>query len=295
MATAWRRPIPARERVLFYGGGGVGKTMAALMMAAKMLGPEDRLYVIDYDNAVSTILQAGRVEGLTVAEEWKRGKKIWSSPDDTGNVIIMHGREWEDLAWMLPITDTATYDSVVLVDSISWLWDGVQNWYIQTVHGDEMADWLLDMKRRQMAESKDKSQAEGAVALMQDGAWQLINKQWTRFVKLPLLVDGDFHVIITAEAKTLRMQGSDRGKDSEELAGMYRHVGEKPNAQKSTAHNVATVVHLTKGKTEEAKRFWTCVKDWGYEEQGLADGDEYEDMARALLWGKHGWRPRKVD
>lgn len=296
MAVAWRRPVPARERVLFYGGGGVGKTFAALQMAAKMLGPDDKLYVYDYDNAVSVILSAGAIDGLTVAEEWRNGKCVWSS-DEGGNVVIMHGRKWEDLDWMAKVQEGCTYDSVALVDSSTRLWEEVQNWYIGLMHGEDMADWLLELKRQQMHE--DGKVGEAAQGLMMDGAWQVINKQWARAVKLPLLTDPDFHVICTAEEKVIRSVAGDKGKDSEEVQGMYRHVGMKPDTQKSTGHKLATVVHLTKGKTANPVRYWTMVKDWGYESgeggQGMPDGEAWTNMATALLKEFHGWRPKRIE
>lgn len=304
MATALRGKGSGRQRQLIFGGGGAGKTHLAMSQAAAAMGPSDVLYVVDSDNAVGVMLEAGVLAGkLSLAQEWSFSGKTWvcdwAAEEDengfAGNVVIYHWRDWEGFAAALWQVEAAVgRDDWVLIDSITKPWTSVQGWLIRRTHGEDMDEWLIDYKVKQMSADKggDKNSA-----LVEDGSWPIINTLWDKVVQSSWLENPPCHVIATAEAKAIRSTAGDKGRDSESIRTMYGDVGEKPDTQKSVGFKMRTVIHMQKQKVGRG-RILTVVKHWGLEEppEGVVIGSA-EGMAsgeRVLLRQMQGWKPTRV-
>lgn len=289
-----------RQRQLIYGPGGGGKTFLALSEAAVAMGPSDVLYVIDSDNAVINLLEANlpQLGALTLAGEYVRDGGQWvarGDEDPTGNVFIYRWTDWEDFAIACrDVRDQANWDDWCLVDSVTKPWTAVQAWLVRRTHGEDMLEWLIDYKVDQMKAGKE---GDKNMALVQDGAWQLINGMWDKAFMGPWVEDPPCHFVATCEAKALRQMQGDKGKDSEVVRGMYMDVGEKPDTQKSVGFKVRTVVYMQKAKVGKG-RLLTVVKHWGVEELPedvkVGSGDGMEDGAQVMLSDLQGWTYQEV-
>lgn len=288
MAMTWRPQGRARERILAYGPAGAGKTYAAMQTITKALGPGERAYVIDIDNAWGRMLETdGAAIGLSVVEEYQQGVRDQEYEDPDGNVVLFHCRGWEaSIKALSKALTTATRDDWIVVDSMSWLWDDVLAWYIEKTHGEELPDFLIDARMQQIKAGK-KTAATGATGGQEATVveWNYINPVWNKQVATPL-VNANCHIYLCAEAKEARTDG----RQDKQLQTLYESIGWLPKTQKRVGNNVQTILFFNVSKTGVYKV--TTVKDRGRE--ALAE-EEWTDMGSTYLRQTAGWKPRKVE
>lgn len=275
----------APERILLYGPQGSGKTRAACDALTKALGPGQTAYIVDTDNSYNRFLESGDWGKLTPRQEWEGGDwdDEWCEAD--GRVVLYHPRNWEDFEWCMGDAWTrAGRGDWVVVDSLTHPWaDYIQTWYIERVHGSDLPEFLIEARIRQVEDSKGADGGSGAMLV----EWTFVNKVWSKAFLTPY-VNARSHVIVTAEAKTLRTD--DRG-DAKDIRDLYGHVGWKPDTQRRIGANSQTVVYMEPGRGKEQVWYATTVKD---REREMLVREQVEEFGKMYLRGVAGWRPEKV-
>lgn len=262
-----RPPARQREKALLYGPMAAGKTLNGLKIIAAALAAGETAYIIDCDNSIERFLP--RFEGkLDVREEWELAPNPDSSSArmtgglarteewtvEGGNVVLFHVASWEQFKWAIEqCWARAGRGDWVLVDSVTWPWQWVVDWYITKVHGAGLPDFLLQYRIDSLKDNKGDAGEGGAVLV----EYKYINKLWSEVIAAPL-VNARCHVLLTAEAKEVRTDGHGDKKDIKQL---YGNVGMKPDTQRRVGFNVHTIVYLEKANTTKDEWFATTVKD----------------------------------
>lgn len=258
-----------------------------MTMIAKALGPGEKAYVVDIDNAWGRMIEtAGEELGLSVVEEYQNGVRDREYEDPEGNVVLYHCRGWSASVDAIDKSlKAAGPNDWLVVDSMSWLWDDVLAWYIERTHGTDLPDFMLQARVEQVKAGKTTA-AKGATG-GQDAVvveWNFINPVWNKRVATPL-VNAHCHVYLCSEAKEARTDG----RQDKQLTTLYEQIGWLPKTQKRVGHNTQTVLYLGQSKTGVRKV--TTVKDRGRES---LEEVEWSDLGSTYLRQTAGWKPRKV-
>jgi hypothetical protein len=268
-----------RERILAYGGEGSGKTSAAVEIALRCLLPGQTMRVLDADNTWDTFAES---RDLKVREEWRGGVKDDTYTDAGGQLEIWHTTGWEEHARGLEMiwARTGPGDWVV-VDDLTHLWDDIQAWYVETVHGRDFPQFLIDARVQQL---KDNKGGDAGVSEMLV-EWSYINKVWNDTFAKPY-VNTHTHCFVMAGQKKLRTD--DRGRDREAVT-MYGKLGVVPATQKNVGKNSHTVVHFEHTPIDTFIMS-TVVKD---RERERVERVEVGRFPMTYLMKIAGWKPSR--
>lgn len=259
----------SKERVLLYGMEAVGKSLAALDIAARV--HPSKVFIIDNDNAWDRMLEGATLDGVEVAveAEWrwdtKAGKFDWDGEwvREGGNVTVFHVEGWEANETALEdIREHAGPHDWCVIDSGSALWDDVQAWFTDKVFGQSKASYF--MQARLAIEKADKEQSSlGALDGWMD--WPVINAAYKEAV-MTFLVTPPCHLLVTceeAQVSTLQVKG--KQVEDADTRQMYGGLHVKPRGQKRIGHNVQTVIQLSRDASGKFKA--RTVKDRGGRER----------------------------
>jgi len=259
MAVKLKSPHPFKERILFYGGAGAGKSEAVLNLARHTLGRfwvYDNDYSFAYNRALSTdyadVDQEGR---MTVYEA---DEQTWLSCMETLQEMVAQADPAED--WLV-------------IDSITPTWSWVQNWFQELHNGEDLTAHLIKLKLQHADDATAYNKA-----VLDDMNWPLVKKEYQRLYRIIQQWKG--HLIITAEGKALgRREG-----DEEKM--LYGHLGYKPSGEGSLHHMASTNLFLS----HPARGQWVLntVKDRNRDE---AENLEVEEFALDYLRDVAGWVP----
>jgi len=268
----------ARERVMLYGPPKVGKTKAAVDVIRKQ--QDVTCWVIDADNAWEAVLDAHK--DVKVREEWWGGEKDDTYVDEDGNVVLLHTRTWTEHleAWKYAL-ENAERDDWIIVDSITHFWEGVMEWYMKKVHGEDLPDFLLEHRVKQVETKQKATQGQDAVLV----EWNFLNPLWNREIAEPI-VNSPCHLLLLCEAKELRSDGrNDKG-----LVDMYGEIGWRPTTQKRMGHQVRTTIFVHKAKVGDVRWRLTTAGDREREE---LENAPWKDWFMVYLKGVAGWKMQK--
>lgn len=267
--TNLRPPIKPRERILCFGTGGTGKSTGILEIAR--LCPDDTFYVADseisnYDRLLATAFT------------------------DVENVEVTPCTEWQEWVDFVAKTNAAmSRDDWMVIDMITPLWDAVQGWFIDKVHGSDIEDFFIEKRiaqqkvRDSAKKGDDAANKRGFSAINgEDGDWQVINKQIFRLYNDMMKCPG--HWYWTAEQDKISKE------DDKEVKAAYGAYGIKPKGQKKMPHVPMTSIWLTKSRVGA----WamTTIKDRGRTE---VEDEPVENFARDYLMEIAGWKATMVD
>lgn len=259
MAITMTSPHPFKERMLFFGGGGSGKTESVLNIARHITGDMwvyDNDYSFAYNRALAT---------------------TYNDVDERGNV---HVYEAEDTTWQnCMATLTAIIEQAdpttdwLVIDSITPTWGWVQNWFQERVHGDDLAEHLIKLKEQFVDDPKAYNRA-----VLDDMNWPLVKKEYARLYRIIQQWKG--HLVITAEAKALG------GREADEERMLFGHLGFKPSGEGSLHHMASTNLFFSHAQ----RNTWTIntVKDRNRDE---VEHLQVESFAMDYLRDIAGWRP----
>jgi len=298
--VVWRGKGRTRERLLVVAGEKCGKSSGYLSVAARCLGPDDTMYIIDADNGLDALIEEEWDGVLAVREEYEETDgQLWQVngnwQSDDGRLVVYHTRGWEGhIAALEDAFKRAKVDDWIVVDSMSHLWEDIQTWYIEQVHGKTMPEWMMEYRVNQvkagMVERKDKADTGEAGLLIE---WPFVNGQWKQHVA-GRVVNARCHLYLIAEAKSIRTDG----KEAADVKGMWSPVGFKPATQKRVGFNVRTCLALEKARAGGGLRM-TVVGDRGREGRGRVENKVVAELdkgglAKAYLWEVAEWRPTRV-
>lgn len=277
MPVQFASPIRPTERILLFGVGGVGKSKAALDIARKL--PHVTMYLWDNDFSAERLLSTSHKD---VAD-----RDPVDVPDDDlgeawGNVVVRNGdvEDWDEvLTWLAAVREHCNRDDWCVVDSASPTWPSVQAWFTEQVHGEDIAEYFLEVRKKKN-EAKEQKKTLGALDGWMD--WPVINKQYNKFYRALLNVGCNW--LLTCE------QGRVSDDDDKDVKGLFGPYGVKPQGQKSVGHKPSTVLLLTKSRVGEYHM--TTIKDRG---RGEVEDEPWEDFAKDYLGGIGGWKMRKVE
>lgn len=262
-----RPKINPRERILTFGTAGTGKSTAVLEIAR--LCPTDTFYVADseisnYDRLLSTAFT------------------------DLNNVEVTPCTEWQEWVDFVAKTNSVMgRDDWLVIDMMTPLWDAVQGWFIEKVHGSDIEEFFIEKRitQQKIKDSAKKGQEvpRGFGAINgEDGDWQVINKQIFKLYNDMMKCPG--HWYWCAEQDKI---GKD---DDKEVKAAYGAYGIKPKGQKKLPHVPMTSIWLTKSRVGN----WamTTIKDRGRPE---VEDEPVENFAVDYLMNIAGWEKVTVN
>lgn len=260
MTIKLESPHPFSERILLFGGGGVGKTNAALSIANHL--NKGRMFVVEQDYSLAY------ERALTTDYSDARNKVEVLSSDPEWDSFISNVQASVDQAD--PETDW------IVIDPVSPSWDWVQEWSLETQYGKDLPETLVELKRQFGTDTRGYS---GALAEMMN--WNLVKKEYSKLYKAIQRWKG--HLILTAEAKAIG-----GGEREDEIKMLYGPIGFKPAGESRLRHVASTTLFLTHPRRGE----WqvTTVKDRNRQEM---DREVIEDFALDYLVQYGNWGPVK--
>ena len=230
------------------GPAGTGKSWAAFDVAKQVQG---HVWVLDNDFSFERMAETAGIdtERFThhdlFADDWQ------------GHIDALE-----------KIVEAADRDDLLIIDSITPLWQAAQDWYADEVFGKSLDEFFLESRK-----------AAGTGQAF-DGwkDWGVINKVYGRLYRLINRFPG--HVIMTAEIDTM---SDTEDKDSRSLYGSHRV---KPRGQKSLGHRVNTI--LLTAKDRKGVFSMSTVKDRGREDDRM-DHEEYTSFFNSYFIARAGW------
>lgn len=266
MPAALVTPHTFRERILLFGGGGSGKSTAAMSAIRATTG---RGFVLDNDYSYA----------------WQRALET-DFADIADRVVVSEvDADWTEATEALAAIvgrDDITADDWLIIDSKSSLYEFVQNHMLQAVTGEDVVEFMAKLQ----AGADDAS--DYARKLSDVMPWQLIKKEYAQKINV-MVRRWPGHVLLTAEQKKV---GRDIVKKPE-LADFYSHLGQMPAGEGRIHHVTATTLYLTKARNGEYR--FTTVKDRNRDEregEAIADIDAkpFGGFAGSYLMGVAGWK-----
>lgn len=247
-----------------FGMDGAGKSSLILQILERHL--DARAHIVDLDYSMS-------YERLIALEHPKVEDRAIVYPCDA---------EWDDFTKVMQdIIDTGDMDNDWLViDPTTITWQMVQAWYSTQVHGADIADHMIKL-RRETAKDADPMKAFNK-ELTSDMTWPIINKQYQqKFYKLFRQWRG--HSILVCEAAAVRRDADEQEKRE------FGFIGMKPKGQNSIGYVGATNVFL-EHSGKDTWRF-TTTKDRGRQ---LVEKMVFDDFAKDYLVDIAGWEYERV-
>jgi len=252
-------PHGFRERFLLMGGGGAGKTTAALSM-------------IDASGQQADVID------LDYSQAWERGIALdFPSCEDRVHVHSVLP-DWSDFIDKLEeIVDQHGDDKArwLVIDSVSPTWELVQSWYIGIAVGTDLGQHMAELRRD--SENLKAYQA----SIVETMNWPAVKKEYGRLWRAIMSWKG--HLILTAEVKAMK------GEKDAEVIALYGQLGYKPVGE-ARLHHVTSSTFLLQHDSRGYR--YTTVKDRGREDQegeevaGIDDGG----FAQSYLRDVAGWK-----
>ena len=247
-------PHKFKERILLFGGGGVGKTTAVLSIARSLT--EGRVWVIDND--------------YSYAYE----RALATEFDDVDNVeVIEVDADWEEcIAAVDRVLDEGDPEhDWLVIDPFSPTWDYVQNWMSTRVHSTNLDEHIVTLR----AESADIKTFNKELSEAMN--WPVVNRVYTERMLKPIR-KWKGHLLLVCEAAAT-------GKtDDEEARALFGHLGLKPAGQKRNHHIASTNILLS--KTSHGEYRMTTAKDRNRVEMEKV---AFDDFALDYLRDVGGW------
>ena len=248
------------ERILLFGGSGVGKTNTALDIISNVAYGD--MYVLDsdysgaYDRALATdfVDIADRVDVRTPDQEWDSWIKELTDVTGTAN---------PDHDW-------------IVVDPVHSSYDWVQEWVLEQVHGGDLARMLMDLKKT-YPDPKDYARARSDLM-----NWELVKKEYSKLWRTISRWGGN--LILIAEAKPVNQREKD-----DETKMLFGPLGFMPAGQASLKHVCSTNLFLD----HPSRGRWriTTIKDRNREE---VDKMVVDSFAEDYLVEIGGWEKQLI-
>lgn len=245
----------ARERILVYGGEGVGKTYAWFSI---LKNTANRAYVLDTDGAVPRFLESEEFAGV-------EGRITAVEPEGWPDYIDSVGK------W----SAEATPDDWLVLDLFGKAWDDVQTYFTEQVYGAELADFWMSY-RKQLQDAGGKGSKNPFDATIDWVPLKRLYKQLTSGI-----IRWPGHVFAACGRKVINEM-----YDDADTKTRYGPHGGKPDAEKTAGHLFHTVLAF-KGNTAETRRM-SSTKD---RQRAMLNGERTGDFSLSYLARLANWRP----
>lgn len=254
-------PYKFPERVLVFGGGGVGKTQSVLSVASHIA--QGNVHVIETDYSMA----------------YERALATDFQDAEERTFIYQPEPEWESFCASLDeVAKNADPEhDWIAIDGISPSWDYVQDWYLSQVYGQDLTTYMVGLKAEYSDDSKGYNRA-----LLEAMNWPMVKKEYTARV-WRMIQRWKGHMILTAEAKQVN-------KDDEAEKMLFGPIGFRPAGEARTKYAMSSTLFLD--HPDRNKWRLTTIKDRNREEQDKMDVREF---AVDYLFGVAGWRKEKKE
>lgn len=251
LESAFRFP----ERILLFGGGGAGKTHAALSIASRVA--RGHIHILDCD----------------VSGAYDRAIAV-DHPDVESRATITRCSDWADYIGALEtaVRDGDPEHDWIIVDPHSVSWDWVQDHILGLLYGDDLVGELIQLKKDYADDAKGYHAAKSNMM-----NWDLVKKEYNR--AFAALQRWNGHVVLVCEAKELY------AREDEQTKSLYGPLGVKPAGNARNRHVTSTTLYLDHPSRDRWRV--TTVKDRNREE---LDKVVVDDFAMDYLMGVAGWR-----
>jgi len=222
-----------RERILFMGVMGVGKSYQWLCLARAI--PQIQFRCIDTDMSIEYMLA--------------------TQFSDLKNVTVYNVFDWPDYRKALKdLMEAEKEGDFAILEMADNAWQAVQRYYVSQIHDSEMGDYFLEARKK----AKDRAaKPVYSDAFSGEHDWVVINRMYDDFIN-PLVYRLKSHLLITTRPEALAK------KEDPDTQVVFGEFGVKPAGQKKLGHQVHTVFLLTHGKEgwfirtakERAGRSW---------------------------------------
>lgn len=252
-------PFVYPERILLYGGGGVGKSTAIMRVAEAI--PTAQVFVVESDISFSfdrMLPSYPTVDNLDVHIVMPG----WSEFIDTVKEIVSKHN---------PLADVPIHERAWLaIDSVTPSWEDCQAEYVDRVMGEEISDAMMKLKR----DSKNQREYMGSLSELLN--WPVVNKMYAQLYRELMRWRGSF--ILTAEVAEVG------GRDKPEISNVFGYLGCKPKGQ-GRLHHVASTNLLLACRNKDTF-VMTAAKD---RERDKVDGMVFNNWAVDYLADVAGW------
>lgn len=249
---------PAKERILVTGIYGVGKTEGWVSIARwyRRLETPARFHVLDTDNTT--------LRTLSTDDDWER------------NVTRYDIDSWDRLVETTEhLYEQADENDWLIVDSIDWAWQAVQDYFTMQVFGENSADYFLQVRRA--GQSGHPLSSEYGVN------WQVINKLYQRWIMRVIRWPGHVYACTPSQPVAEPNLGG-KGGDSKEIRETFGRFGVRPAGQKNLGFQFHTVLLM-----QYLGDSWTItsLKD---RSRRLLVSEPVIDFVVTYLLGVAGWQ-----
>lgn len=242
----------SKERLLIYGGPGVGKTYAILSLLR--LYPKSKVFVIDVDDGASTTAEE--------FEDLDEDRLFYFKCKNFAEVI-------ED--WNI-IEEEIEPDDWICLDMLGQFWELAQQDYVKEIWGKDIGEYYKQMRK----DAEDAKKQNKQVNLSGWEDWSIIKKSHNSDFIEKIKRCGS-RVLLTAGSKTLITSG--RAADGPAIVSVFGKVGQKPVGEKHNPHRVHTILFLE--KDSKGDYYVTCLKNRGksaFEKTLVPDGESALDV-----------------
>jgi hypothetical protein len=277
-----------RERIGLFGPPGAGKSNAIITWMRRC--PHLHFHIIDNDDAYNFLIY----------EDDERNAKLIERENFT--IHVMSAGDWKG---HLEMTEKLVKDvdegDVVVLDKISPLWAAAQNFYTQSIFGEDFNEYAITMRqgleeRRVAARNSNEREKRTEPIFDQFRDWGVINAQWKELMQHLLDVQqlGGAHLVCVADSRPVR------DTDDNDIRKTYSQVGVVPEGQKGYTTFPHSVLHLVYDQRAD-EYLMTTVKDRGsrrangLDEMAWGTSEEPGDFTKVYLGPVAGWKMQKVD
>lgn len=248
-------PWGFKERLLFFGGAGSGKTTLSLSVVKYVPG---KLWVVESD----------------ISAAWNRAIEV-EYADWSGQIDVCEAYDWESFltAFGRALTNADPEKDWIVLDSASPItYNWCQDWVLEQTMGTDLGGALVELR----AKYNDPKDYQGN--MLNILPWPIVKKEYSKLWRGVQRWKG--HMIMTAQAKKIGYFE----RDDSQLQRIYGPVGAFPEGQDNVRHAMSTTLFLQNPRADR----WTMttVKD---RNRPMMVDVQVDDFGVDYLMGVGGW------
>lgn len=263
-------PTGPYERILVTGEWGSGKSKAWLKWAEwiQRTGASSRVFVIDTDTAWQRM-------GWGLGWDQPPNQFVWVTDcenyDQALNAVTSYRRAAQP-----------QNNDVLVIDMIDKLWDYAQAAFSEKAFGENITEWLLDVRRKGENPGGDYGVN-----------WSTINRLYGDFINNVIRFPG--HVVACSPVEDVKEPNRDgKGGDDPQIRQMFGRLKKKPRGQKNLPFQFHSILLMqdTSGAAVGPWKMTTMKeRDVGAMAREKMEGVDVKDFVLDYLIKRGGWKP----